>query len=85
ILADSFPPQKRGQAFALYGLAIVVAPVIGPTLGGWLSDNLSWHWCFLITGPVGLISLGLMHWLLQDSDEAVKERRSLRARGVRFD
>jgi len=85
ILADSFPPQKRGQAFALYGLAIVVAPVIGPTLGGWLSDNLSWHWCFLINGPVGLISLGLMHWLLQDSDEAVKERRSLRARGVRFD
>ena len=58
ILADSFPPAKRGQAFALYGVAIVVAPVIGPTLGGWLSDNASWHWCFLINGPIGVIALG---------------------------
>ena len=41
ILADSFPPAKRGQAFALFGVAVVVAPVIGPTLGGWLSDNIS--------------------------------------------
>ena len=54
ILADSFPPEKRGQAFALFGVAVVVAPVVGPTLGGWLSDNWSWHWCFLINGPVGL-------------------------------
>ena len=53
ILADSFPPEKRGQAFALFGVAVVVAPVVGPTLGGWLSDNVSWHWCFLINGPVG--------------------------------
>ena len=85
ILADSFPPAKRGQAFALYGLAIVVAPVIGPTLGGWLSDNWSWHWCFLINGPIGLISLGLMSVLLQDSDEAIAERKRLRGQGVRFD
>ena len=53
ILAIRFPPEKRGQAFALFGVAVVVAPVVGPTLGGWLSDNLSWHWCFLINGPVG--------------------------------
>lgn len=85
ILADSFPPQKRGQAFALYGVAIVVAPVIGPTLGGWLSDNVSWHWCFLINGPVGLISLGLMYWLIEDSEAAKRERRLLRRQGVRFD
>ena len=51
-----FPPEKRGQAFALYGVAVVVAPVVGPTLGGWLSDNVSWHWCFLINGPVGLLA-----------------------------
>jgi MFS transporter, DHA2 family, multidrug resistance protein len=51
-LADAFPPTKRGQAFALFGIAVVVAPVLGPTLGGWLSDNLSWRWCFLINGPV---------------------------------
>ena len=49
ILADSFPPAKRGQAFALFGVAVVVAPVVGPTLGGWLSDNISWQWCFLST------------------------------------
>ena len=85
ILADSFPPAKRGQAFALYGLAIVVAPVVGPTLGGWLSDNVSWHWCFLINGPVGVIALALMWWLLEDSKEAVKERKALRRKGVRFD
>jgi len=85
ILADSFPPAKRGQAFALYGLAVVVAPVIGPTLGGWLSDNVSWHWCFLINGPIGLIALGLMHLLLEDPKGAVEERRRLRREGVRFD
>ena len=59
ILADSFPPEKRGQAFALFGIAVVVAPVVGPTLGGWLSDNLSWHWCFLINAPVGLAAMAL--------------------------
>ena len=58
ILADSFPPEKRGQAFALFGVAVVVAPVVGPTLGGWLSDNVSWQWCFLINGPVGLLRDG---------------------------
>src|SRR5712672_2205938 len=47
ILADAFPPAKRGQGFALFGIAVVVAPVIGPTLGGWISDNWSWQWCFL--------------------------------------
>ncbi|MGU3540200.1 DHA2 family efflux MFS transporter permease subunit [Methylobacterium sp. A54F] len=85
ILADSFPPQKRGQAFALYGLAVVVAPVIGPTLGGWLSDNVSWHWCFLINGPIGLVSLGLMSLLLEDPPKAVAERKRLIREGVPFD
>ncbi len=61
ILADSFPPEKRGQAFALFGVAVVVAPVVGPTLGGWLSDNWSWHWCFLINGPVGVMRDGADH------------------------
>jgi MFS family permease len=53
ILVDAFPREKRGQAFAVFGVAVAVAPVVGPTLGGWLSDNVSWHWCFLINGPVG--------------------------------
>jgi DHA2 family multidrug resistance protein len=72
ILADSFPPAKRGQAFALFGIAVVVAPVVGPTLGGWLSDNLSWHWCFLINGPVGLASMVLVFILVKDSGPAEK-------------
>jgi MFS transporter, DHA2 family, multidrug resistance protein len=64
ILADAFPPQKRGQAFALFGVAVVVAPVVGPTLGGWLADNLTWRWCFLINGPVGLATIALISMLL---------------------
>jgi MFS transporter, DHA2 family, multidrug resistance protein len=64
ILADAFPPQKRGQAFALFGIAVVVAPVVGPTLGGWLADNFTWRWCFLINGPVGLATIALIAILL---------------------
>ena len=54
ILADAFPPQKRGQAFAVYGIAVVFAPAIGPTLGGWITDNFSWRWVFLLNVPVGI-------------------------------
>jgi MFS transporter, DHA2 family, multidrug resistance protein len=64
ILAASFPPSKRGQAFALFGVAVVVAPVVGPALGGWLADNWSWRWCFLINGPVGLATIALIAMLL---------------------
>jgi DHA2 family multidrug resistance protein len=70
ILADSFPSSKRGQAFALFGVAVVVAPVVGPTLGGWLSDNYSWHWCFLINGPVGLASMALVYLLVEEPAKA---------------
>src|ERR1700691_2764499 len=56
ILADTFPLAKRGQAFAVYGMAVVVAPAIGPTLGGWITDNFNWHWIFFINLPVGLLS-----------------------------
>jgi DHA2 family multidrug resistance protein len=72
ILADSFPPAKRGQAFALFGIAVVVAPVVGPTLGGWLSDNWSWNWCFLINGPVGLLTLVLVFLLVKDTGRGEK-------------
>ena len=71
ILADSFPPEKRGQAFALFGIAVVVAPVVGPTLGGWLSDNWSWHWCFLINAPVGIIAMALIYFLIDEKSEPV--------------
>jgi DHA2 family multidrug resistance protein len=75
ILADSFPPAKRGQAFAVFGVAVVVAPVVGPTLGGWLSDNISWEWCFLINVPVGVIAMALIWLLLQESPVARAEAR----------
>lgn len=85
ILADSFPPEKRGQAFALFGVAVVVAPVVGPTLGGWLSDNYSWHWCFLINGPIGVLAFGLVWSLVKESEETRRERQELKRRGIRFD
>src|SRR5262245_54478228 len=85
ILADTFPPAKRGQAFALFGVAVVVAPVVGPTLGGWLSDNYSWHWCFLINGPVGLAAIALIALLVRESPAAIEQRRRLKRQGIRFD
>ena len=66
ILADTFPPAKRGMAFAVYGLAVVLAPAIGPTLGGWITDNFTWRWIFLLNIPVGILSLVLTSRLIQD-------------------
>ncbi len=85
ILADSFPPEKRSKAFSLFGIAVVVAPVVGPTLGGWLSDNLSWHWCFLINGPIGVLTFALIAVILRESTAAVEERRQFRQQGGGFD
>ena len=86
ILADSFPPSKRGQAFALFGVAVVVAPVVGPTLGGWLSDNLSWRWCFLINAPVGVLAMALIGRLFHESVAYVEARcrRLMEAGGFDF-
>ena len=81
ILSSSFPPEKRGQAFALFGIAVVVAPIVGPTLGGWLSDNVSWHWCFLINGPVGVVTMGLIATLLREPAES----RQPQSQTERFD
>jgi MFS transporter, DHA2 family, multidrug resistance protein len=66
ILADTFPPQKRGMAFAVYGIAVVMAPAIGPTLGGYITDNFTWRWIFFINIPVGILSLVLTSRLIQD-------------------
>jgi DHA2 family multidrug resistance protein len=76
ILADSFPPAKRGQAFALFGVAVVVAPVVGPTLGGWLSDNWSWQWCFLINVPVGLFAMAAIALVLREPKTAQAQSQS---------
>ncbi|MCK1361958.1 DHA2 family efflux MFS transporter permease subunit [Bradyrhizobium sp. 199] len=85
ILADSFPPHKRGQAFAIYGVAVVVAPVIGPTLGGWITDTYTWHWVFLINVPMGVLSLFLVGTLVREPSSAEEERERLLSKGLRVD
>src|SRR5271165_5922521 len=74
ILADTFPPAKRGMAFAMYGLAVVFAPAIGPTLGGLIVDHASWRWIFYINVPVGLISLVLSGIMVEDPPYLEKQR-----------
>jgi len=66
ILADNFLPHQRGMGFAMYGMAVVLAPAIGPTLGGWITDNYNWHWIFFINVPVGMLSLYLTERLVED-------------------
>jgi DHA2 family multidrug resistance protein len=85
ILADAFPPQKRGQAFAVYGIAVVFAPAIGPTLGGWITDNFTWRWVFLLNVPVGLLLSLLASRVLTDPPAQVAERQARRARGIGMD
>jgi MFS transporter, DHA2 family, multidrug resistance protein len=85
ILADTFPERLRPQAFALYGIAVVVAPTVGPTLGGWITDNWSWRWIFFINLPVGLISLVLVHWLLVEPEVLKRERGEMLRGGIKVD
>jgi MFS transporter, DHA2 family, multidrug resistance protein len=82
ILNDTFSLEKRGMAFAVYGLAVVVAPTIGPWLGGWITDNFSWRWIFYINVPVGIISLLLTNFLVSDPPHMKKS--NLKA-GFRID
>jgi MFS transporter, DHA2 family, multidrug resistance protein len=85
ILADTFAPEQRGMAFGIYGMAIVVAPVLGPTLGGWITDNYDWRWIFFINIPVGITSLLLTHRMIQDPPNLVRERQRARRQGIRID
>lgn len=66
IMADSFPEEKRGLAFSLVGVTAVVAPAVGPTLGGWITDNFSWRWIFYINIPIGFLTLALIYVLVED-------------------
>jgi MFS transporter, DHA2 family, multidrug resistance protein len=81
ILADSFPPEKRGLAFALYGVTAVVAPTIGPTLGGWITDNYTWRWIFFINLPVGILALFLIYRLIEDPPWV----KRIRGAGIKID
>src|SRR5437773_3912413 len=66
ILADTFPPRQRGLAFALYGITSIIAPTVGPTLGGWITDQYTWRWIFFINLPVGILALFLIFRLVED-------------------
>ena len=81
ILADTFPPQQRGLAFALYGITAIMAPTIGPTLGGWITFNYSWRWIFFINLPVGILTWLLVRRFVEDPPYLAK----LKAAGVKLD
>lgn len=85
ILADTFEPRKRGQAFAIYGMAVVAAPAIGPTLGGWITDNFSWRWIFFINVPIAVLSLFLTSRLVEDPPHIEHEVKENRRRGLNLD
>lgn len=78
ILADTFPPADRGMAFALYGMAVIVAPAVGPALGGWVTDTYNWRWIFFINLPAGILSLVLTWHMIQDPPYLVREQREAR-------
>lgn len=77
IMADSFEPSKRGLAFSLYGLVAVLAPSIGPSLGGWITDNYSWNWIFYINVPVGILTFFLTQRLIEDPPFAKPDKKNL--------
>jgi MFS transporter, DHA2 family, multidrug resistance protein len=85
VLVDSFPPEKQGAAQALFGVVALVAPVLGPPLGGYISDNYSWRWIFFINIPVGALAFGLNYFLLNDPDYLKAERAKFHSTPLRFD
>jgi MFS transporter, DHA2 family, multidrug resistance protein len=85
ILADTFPPEKRGQAFAMYGLAVVVAPAIGPTLGGYITDNFDWRWIFFLNIPICILSLYLTHRIVEDPPWVEKQVKESQKGGIKLD
>jgi DHA2 family multidrug resistance protein len=85
ILVDTFPAKQRGMGMAIYTIAILVAPVLGPTLGGWITDNYSWRWIFYINVPVGCLSLMLTQLVLRDPPYLVAQRQARRGKPFQVD
>jgi MFS transporter, DHA2 family, multidrug resistance protein len=85
VLLDAFPVEKQGIAMTLFGLAALLAPVVGPTLGGWITDSYSWRWVFYINVPVGIVAFAACYALLQDPDYLTEQREELRKQPLRFD
>src|ERR1700743_1169068 len=85
VLLDAFPPERQGMAMTLFGLAALIAPVVGPTLGGWITDDYTWRWVFWINVPVGLLALGACALTLRDPDYLMAQRAQLRKQPFSFD
>ena len=85
MLVDTFPPQKRGQALAIFGVTLILAPAIGPLLGGEITDRFSWHWIFLINVPIGIMSLLLVQAFVSEPKKLEQEREERLKQGFRFD
>jgi DHA2 family multidrug resistance protein len=85
IISDSTPPHQRGTAFAIYGMSVVLAPAIGPTLGGWITDSFSWRWVFLVNVPVGIVLILLVTAMIHDPAEQIAERIAKLRAGLRID
>src|SRR2546421_1075079 len=85
VLLDSFPPEKQGAAMTMFGIAALIGPIVGPTLGGWLVVNYDWRWIFYVNVPVGLLSLAAAYFLVDDPAYLKKERAELRRQPLNFD
>lgn len=85
ILLDAFPREKQGAAMTLFSVAALIAPVVGPTLGGWITDNYEWRWIFYLNIPAGLVALGACYLLVSDPPYLQEERANLRSRPLHFD
>src|SRR5215467_13576889 len=85
VLLDAFPPEKQGTAMTLFGLAALVAPVVGPTLGGWITDDFSWRWVFYINVPIGLLAFAACSAVVRDPDYLTAQRVEQRRQSARFD
>ncbi|MEO1968660.1 MAG: DHA2 family efflux MFS transporter permease subunit [Sphingomonadaceae bacterium] len=85
ILADTFPPEKRGMAFAAFAIVVVVGPVLGPSLGGYITEYSSWHWIFLINVPIGIMSVILVVLFVDEPEAVQQDRRELLKNGIRID
>jgi DHA2 family multidrug resistance protein len=85
VLMDAFPEEKQGTAMTLFGIAAIIAPIVGPTLGGWLCVDYNWRWIFLVNVPIGLVSLVGAYFVVEDPDYLKKERAELRRQPLNFD
>jgi DHA2 family multidrug resistance protein len=85
VLLDTFPPEKQGSAMTLFGIAALLAPVVGPTLGGYITDNYGWRWIFYLNIPVGLLALWFCSMVVSDPDYLKAEQSAMRKKGAPFD